>query len=59
MAPNTVDDRPELSSTDEREFLSGGDARELRWEVDEAIFVCRPRAEISTPRLTPPGPDCC
>jgi hypothetical protein len=59
MAPNTVEDRPDLSFTAEREFLSGGDARELRWEVDEAILVCRPRADVTTPRLTPRGDACC
>ena len=58
MRPNTVEDRPDLSSADEREFLSGGDPRELRWEVDEAIYVCRPRAD-PTPRLTPRGDPCC
>ena len=59
MTPNTVEDRPDLSCMDEREFLSGGDARELRWEVDEAILVCRPRAHVVTERLSPRGPDCC
>jgi hypothetical protein len=46
----------------EAEFLSGGDARALRCELDEHLLVGRHRSpeEVpATPLLTPPGPRCC
>jgi hypothetical protein len=44
----------------EAEFLSGGDPRALRWELDQRALVCGPDPEDPpTLRLTPPGRDCC
>jgi hypothetical protein len=44
------------------EFLSGGDARALRCELDEHLLVGRHRSPEEVPAtrlLTPPGPTCC
>jgi hypothetical protein len=61
---NTRDrDDPDLGSLTadaEAEFLSGGDARALRCELDEHLLVSRPPEEVPATRLlTPPGPTCC
>jgi hypothetical protein len=44
----------------EAQFLSGGDARALRFEPDEQLLARRPPERYTpTLRLTPPGPPCC
>jgi hypothetical protein len=44
----------------EAAFLSGGDPRALRCELDEHLLVSRPPEHHAATRLlTPPGPTCC